>query len=53
LVLFMLAIKSQKYFKNAEKSCDLGHVGIWGPNKAKLEIFAKYIFSDKSERIDK
>lgn len=45
LVLFILAIKSQKILKNVEKWCDPGHIGIVKPNKAKLEIFSKYFFT--------
>ena len=36
--------KSQKNVKNAEKSHDSGHIKMVKPNKAKLEIFAKYFF---------
>ena len=33
----------KKCLKNAEKSCGPGHIEIVKPNKAKLEIFAKYV----------
>jgi hypothetical protein len=34
--------KSAKILKNAEKSCDPGHIGMVMPNNANLKIFAKY-----------
>ena len=45
LALFGSIHSCEKIPKNAEKSCDLGQIGIVKPNKVKLEIFSKSFFT--------
>jgi hypothetical protein len=41
----------QKFLKNAEKSCDPGHIRMVMSNNANLKIFAKY-FWEASEKVE-